>query len=96
MRHIAIRVQGHSGFSCVCCLQLCAMHELDGHRFCRYHELGQYVFGPRLGLWVILPPQLVVMIGLGIVYAITGGGAMHRSARHALFPAACSAKTAYF
>lgn len=29
----------------VWCLQLCAMHELDGHRFCRYHELGQYVFG---------------------------------------------------
>ncbi len=27
--------------------QLCAMHELDGHRFCRYHELGQYIFGER-------------------------------------------------
>ena len=25
--------------------QLCSMHELDGHRFCRYHELGQYIFG---------------------------------------------------
>jgi hypothetical protein len=25
-----------------CCgAQMCAMHELDGHRFCRYHELGQ-------------------------------------------------------
>ena len=25
--------------------QLVAMHEMDGKRFSRYHELGQYVFG---------------------------------------------------
>lgn len=61
-------------------LQLCAMHELDGHRFCRYHELGQYVFGPKLGFWIVLPCQLTMMIGLGIVYSVTGGLSMHRSA----------------
>lgn len=58
--------------------QLCAMHELDGHRFNRYHELGQYVFGPRLGIWLVLPMQLTMMIGLGIVYAVTGGDALYR------------------
>eukprot|EP00208_Stichococcus_sp_RCC1054_P002184 CAMPEP_0206149468 /NCGR_PEP_ID=MMETSP1473-20131121/37794_1 /ASSEMBLY_ACC=CAM_ASM_001109 /TAXON_ID=1461547 /ORGANISM="Stichococcus sp, Strain RCC1054" /LENGTH=520 /DNA_ID=CAMNT_0053546931 /DNA_START=237 /DNA_END=1799 /DNA_ORIENTATION=- len=58
--------------------QLCAMHELDGHRFCRYHELGQYVFGPTLGIWVVLPCQLIMMIGLGIVYSVTGGRSMQR------------------
>ena len=25
--------------------QLVAMHEMDGRRFSRYHELGQYAFG---------------------------------------------------
>lgn len=58
--------------------QLCAMHELDGHRFCRYHELGQYVFGPKLGFWIVLPCQLTMMIGLGIVYSVTGGKSMQR------------------
>ena len=28
--------------------QLVAMHEMDGKRFSRYHELGQYVFGVLL------------------------------------------------
>jgi amino acid permease len=58
--------------------QLCAMHELDGHRFCRYHELGQYVFGPKLGIWMVLPCQIIMMVGLGIVYSVTGGSAMFR------------------
>lgn len=58
--------------------QLCAMHEMDGLRFNRYHELGQYAFGPRLGLWLVVPFQVIVMVGLGIVYMITGGSAMLR------------------
>jgi amino acid permease len=58
--------------------QLCAMHELDGHRFCRYHELGQYVFGPKLGFWMVLPCQLIMMVGLGIVYSVTGGNSLYR------------------
>ena len=28
--------------------QLVAMHEMDGRRFSRYHELGQYAFGASL------------------------------------------------
>jgi amino acid permease len=53
--------------------QLVMMHEMNGRRFNRYQELGQYAFGPRGGLWVILPSQLIVMIGLGITYSVTGG-----------------------
>ncbi len=34
--------------------------------------------GPRLGLWMVLPSQLVVMVGLGIAYSVTGGSALSR------------------
>jgi len=53
--------------------QMCALHEIKGKRFNRYHELGQYAFGQKLGLWLIIPCQLIVMIGLDIVYCVTGG-----------------------
>lgn len=58
--------------------QLVELHEFKGHRFNRYHELGQYAFGPRLGLWLVIPFQLIVMIGLAIVYMVTGGKSMQR------------------
>jgi amino acid permease len=57
--------------------QLCSMHEIGNKRFNRYHELGQYAFGQRAGLWIVIPFQLIVMIGLGIVYCVTGGQSMH-------------------
>ncbi|KAK9904954.1 hypothetical protein WJX75_006393 [Coccomyxa subellipsoidea] len=56
--------------------QLCSMHEINGKRFNRYHELGQYAFGQKRGLWFIIPFQLIVMIGLAIVYCVTGGKSM--------------------
>ena len=34
----------------------------------RYHELGQHAFGKTWGNWIVIPPQLIVMIGLGITY----------------------------
>lgn len=58
--------------------QLCGMHEMDGLRFNRYHELGQFAFGPQLGIWFVVPFQVLVMTGLGIVYMITGGSSMLR------------------
>ena len=48
--------------------QLVALHEFNGKRFNRYHELGQYAFGKRLGDFAIITPQLIVMVstlGLG-------------------------------
>ncbi|KAL3147305.1 hypothetical protein ABBQ32_002791 [Trebouxia sp. C0010 RCD-2024] len=53
--------------------QLCSMHEINGKRMNRYHELGQYAFGKRAGLWAVIPFQLIVMVGLGITYSVTAG-----------------------
>lgn len=38
--------------------------------------------GPRLGLWVVIPCQLIVMIGLDIVYCVTAGKAMYYVYQH--------------
>ncbi|XP_019103919.2 LOW QUALITY PROTEIN: lysine histidine transporter 1 [Beta vulgaris subsp. vulgaris] len=54
--------------------QMVEMHEIvPGKRFDRYHELGQYAFGEKLGLWIIVPQQLMVQAGCDIVYMVTGG-----------------------
>lgn len=54
--------------------QMVEMHEMvPGKRFDRYHELGQYAFGEKLGLWVVVPLQLMCEVGVDIVYVVTGG-----------------------
>jgi len=40
--------------------QLVALHEFEGKRFNRYHELGQYALGKRLGDFAVITPQLIV------------------------------------
>ncbi|XP_031498260.1 lysine histidine transporter-like 6 [Nymphaea colorata] len=61
--------------------QLIQLHEhVPGKRFSRYHELGQYAFGPKLGLWVVLPQQLIVQLGCDIVYMVTGGKSLEKFA----------------
>lgn len=62
--------------------QMCALHEVKGRRFNRYHELGQYAMGPRAGLWTVIPCQLIVMIGLDIVYCVTAGKSMQFLYQH--------------
>ena len=55
------------------------MHEMvPGKRFDRYHELGQHAFGKRLGLWIIVPQQLIVEVGTDIVYMVTGGQCLRK------------------
>jgi len=55
------------------------MHEMvPGKSFDRYHELGQHAFGEKLGLWIVAPQQLVVEVGLNIVYMITGGQSLQK------------------
>lgn len=55
------------------------MHEMvPGKRFDRYHELGQYAFGEKLGLYIVVPQQLVVEIGVNIVYMVTGGQSLKK------------------
>ncbi|KAJ1267091.1 hypothetical protein BS78_07G029500 [Paspalum vaginatum] len=59
--------------------QMVEMHEcVPGKRFDRYHELGQHAFGDRLGLWIVVPQQLVVEVGLNIVYMVTGGQSLRK------------------
>jgi hypothetical protein len=53
------------------------MHEMvPGKRFDRYHELGQEAFGKRLGLWIVVPQQLLVEVSVDIVYMVAGGQAL--------------------
>ncbi|KAL3716758.1 hypothetical protein ACJRO7_008355 [Eucalyptus globulus] len=59
--------------------QMVEMHEMvPGKRFDRYHELGQHAFGDKMGLWVVVPQQLMVEVGVDIVYMITGGKSLQK------------------
>lgn len=59
--------------------QMVEMHEMvPGKRFDRYHELGQHAFGKKLGLWIVVPQQLIVEVGVDIVYMVTGGKSLQK------------------
>ncbi|CAO2832959.1 unnamed protein product [Amaranthus hypochondriacus] len=59
--------------------QMVEMHEMvAGRRFDRYHELGQFAFGDKLGLWIVVPQQLIVEVGVNIVYMVTGGKSLQK------------------
>ncbi|MED6203921.1 Lysine histidine transporter 2 [Stylosanthes scabra] len=60
--------------------QMVQMHELvpGGKRHDRYHELGQAAFGEKLGLWIVVPQQLLVEVGTCIVYMVTGGKSLKK------------------
>ncbi|XP_059670438.1 lysine histidine transporter 1-like isoform X2 [Cornus florida] len=59
--------------------QMVEMHEVvPGKRFDRYHELGQHVFGEKLGLWIVVPQQLVVEVAVDIVYMVIGGESLKK------------------
>ncbi|GAB4848017.1 Lysine histidine transporter 1 [Ancistrocladus abbreviatus] len=66
-----------------------------GWRFDRYHELGQYAFGDKLGLWIVVPQQLIVEVGVDIVYMVTGGKSLKKF--HDTVCSSCKQiKTTYF
>jgi len=59
--------------------QMVEMHEMvPGKRLDTYNELGQHAFGEKLGLWIVMPQQLVVQIGVDIVYMVTGGASLQK------------------
>ena len=59
--------------------QMVEMHEMvPGKRFDRYHELGQHAFGKKLGLYIVVPQQLIVEVGVNIVYMVTGGTSLQK------------------
>ncbi|CAA6668111.1 unnamed protein product [Spirodela intermedia] len=76
--------------------QMVEMHEMvPGKRFDRYHELGQHAFGEKLGLWIVVPQQLVVEVGVCIVYMVTGGKSLKKF-HDTVCPDCKSIKTTYF
>ncbi|KAG2273338.1 hypothetical protein Bca52824_067893 [Brassica carinata] len=59
--------------------QMIEMHEMfEGQRFDRYHELGQAAFGRKLGLYIIVPLQLLVETSACIIYMVTGGESLKK------------------
>ncbi|KAJ0844053.1 putative amino acid transporter, transmembrane domain-containing protein [Helianthus annuus] len=59
--------------------QMVEMHEMvPGKRFDRYHELGQEAFGEKLGLYIVVPQQLICEVSVCIVYMVTGGTSLKK------------------
>ncbi|KAI3699878.1 hypothetical protein L2E82_44485 [Cichorium intybus] len=76
--------------------QMVEMHEMiPGKRFDRYHELGQEAFGEKLGLYIVVPQQLICEVGVDIVYMVTGGTSI-KKIHHTLCPNCKEIKTTYF
>ncbi|KAG8093339.1 hypothetical protein GUJ93_ZPchr0012g20273 [Zizania palustris] len=76
--------------------QMVEMHEcVPGKRFDRYHELGQHAFGEKLGLWIVVPQQLIVEVGVCIVYMVTGGKSLKKF-HDVVAPGAPEIRTSYF
>ncbi|KAF8408384.1 hypothetical protein HHK36_007534 [Tetracentron sinense] len=76
--------------------QMVEMHEMvPGKRFDRYHELGQHAFGEKLGLWIVVPQQLIVEVGVNIVYMVTGGRSLKKF-HDSVCPSCKQIKTTYF
>ncbi|CAI9113066.1 OLC1v1013594C1 [Oldenlandia corymbosa var. corymbosa] len=78
--------------------QMVEMHEPEpgsGKRLDRYHELGQEAFGEKLGLWIVVPQQLMVEVGVNIVYMVTGGKSLKKF-HDLVAPNAPIIKTPYF
>ncbi|WOL02439.1 hypothetical protein Cni_G11158 [Canna indica] len=76
--------------------QMVEMHEMvPGKRFDRYHELGQEAFGEKLGLYIVVPMQLTVEVGVDIVYMVTGGKSLKKF-HDVVCPDCKSLKLSYF
>ncbi|KAF3948556.1 hypothetical protein CMV_025464 [Castanea mollissima] len=76
--------------------QMVQMHEMvPGKRFDRYHELGQHAFGEKLGPYIVVPQQLIVEVGVNIVYMVTSGKSLQKV--HDTFCSVCKRiKLTYF
>ncbi|PNT76283.1 hypothetical protein BRADI_1g46788v3 [Brachypodium distachyon] len=77
--------------------QMVEMHEcVPGKRFDWYHELGQHTFGQKLGLWIVVPQQLIVEVGVCIMCMVTGGKSLKKF-HDVVAPAdAAPIRTSYF
>lgn len=50
----------------------------EGRRFNTYHELGQAAFGKRLGLYIMVPLQLLLETSACIIYMLTGAESLKK------------------
>ncbi|KAL9423737.1 hypothetical protein AB3S75_035762 [Citrus x aurantiifolia] len=76
--------------------QMVEMHEMvPGKRFDRYHELGQGAFGDKLGLWIVVPQQVIVEVSTNIIYMVTGGKSF-KKAHEVICPSCKEIKTSYW
>ncbi|KZV39968.1 lysine histidine transporter 1 [Dorcoceras hygrometricum] len=76
--------------------QMVEMHEMvPGKRFDRYHELGQHAFGEKLGLYIVVPQQLVVEVSTCIIYMVTGGKSLKKF-HHTVWPDGPDIKLTFF
>ncbi|KAL2559919.1 Lysine histidine transporter 1 [Forsythia ovata] len=76
--------------------QMVEMHEMvPGKRFDRYHELGQYAFGEKLGLWIVVPQQIIVEVSTCIIYMVTGGKSLKKF-HESVCPSCKEIKLTYF
>ncbi|KAH6830140.1 lysine histidine transporter 1 [Perilla frutescens var. hirtella] len=76
--------------------QMVEMHEIvPGKRFDRYHELGQHAFGEKLGLYIVVPQQIVVEVSTCIIYMVTGGKSLKKF-HHSVCPDCKDIKLTYF
>ncbi|CAJ1935623.1 unnamed protein product [Sphenostylis stenocarpa] len=76
--------------------QMVEMHEMvPGVRCDRYHELGQQAFGEKLGLYIVVPQQLLVQVGTCIVYMVTGGVSLKKF-HETVCPSCQTIRTSYW
>ncbi|XVF19584.1 hypothetical protein REPUB_Repub11eG0123500 [Reevesia pubescens] len=55
------------------------MHDMVPRKhFDRYHELGQYAFSEELGLYIVVPQQLIVEFGVCIAYMVADGKSLKK------------------
>ncbi|KAI3699874.1 hypothetical protein L2E82_44480 [Cichorium intybus] len=59
--------------------QMVEMHEMvPEKRFNEYNELCEHIIGEKLGLYIVVSPQLIVEVGINIVYMIIGGKSLKK------------------
>ncbi|XVF22276.1 hypothetical protein REPUB_Repub12eG0159400 [Reevesia pubescens] len=55
------------------------MHDMVPEKhFDKYHELGQFAFGEELGLYIVVPQQLIIEFGVYITYMVAGGKSLKK------------------
>ncbi|KAL6572690.1 hypothetical protein OROMI_013648 [Orobanche minor] len=77
--------------------QMVEMHEIvPGKRLDRYHELGQEAFGEKLGLYIVVPQQVIVEVSTCIIFMVTAGKSLQKF-HQTVCPTSCAnIKLTYF